>query len=230
MSRKTIKKHKIRRGGADEEDIEMGRITPVKYIEKLPPRPERIREHELRQYQRSFNPLPATEVAEVFNRPTPEQRAVHESTTMMDEDPRFQEPFQREPLEIFKRGGKKRQSKKRGSSRRKRATKRKQRGGKHLFDRRLDLRQDKDFEPVSSDMEPQELPQPVDPRLLQLRTIIQNTVAHIEQLDSRLDVIEQMPAAERQQHRAEEQRIQSELRHLIHLVQEYQERVGELFD
>ena len=108
MPRKTVKRRrhrKMRRGGSDYEDIEMGRLTPVKPIGKLPPRPERIREHELRQIQRSFNPVSKMEVEKVFNGPTPEQRQVLESHTMLDEDPRFQDAFHREELRIFNRGG-----------------------------------------------------------------------------------------------------------------------------
>lgn len=224
---KTIKKihrHKRHRGGSDYEDIEMGRASPVQYMDKIPPRPERIREHELDFIRRSMNPLPRTDVVNIFAGPTPEQRAKQETRNMLDEDPQFQDPFHREELRIFKRGGKR--------YRKKRVTKhlRKRRGGDKGVTKRIELERDEDFIPMEQDehMDNEHMDNEQDDIIAHIHSIMRETIAHMEVLDSRLDELEQLSEEEREPYNEEALYLKTELRRLINLVKDYEERLDEL--
>lgn len=120
-------KTKKRRGG---NDIEMGPdVEPVDTY-PVPPDPERFKQQELNMVRESLKPIKPTIAENFFAGPTPEQRTVIESNTMIDEDPRFKEPFQREELQIFTRGGKRRRiTRRKYGGKRNRITRRK-RGGR----------------------------------------------------------------------------------------------------
>lgn len=225
---KTIKKgrrHKTRRGGSNDEDIEMGRVSPVQYMKKIPPRPERIREHELNFIRRSMRPLSSREVANVFDGPTPEQRIKLETRTMLNEDPQFQEPFQREELRIFKRGGKR--------YHKKRATKnlRRRRGGDNGATQRIEVEEDEDFMHMGEEdehMDEEPMDEEQNEVIVRMNSIMRDTIAHIEDLDTRLDELEQMSEEEREPFQEEARYLKSELRRLIDLVKDYEERLDVL--
>jgi hypothetical protein len=88
-------------------DIETGnpaneRFTPVTTV---PADPARFSRYNLERVQRSLSgSLPSKEETErVFSQPTPEERQIEENRKMFYEDPLYADPFQQEPLEVWKK-------------------------------------------------------------------------------------------------------------------------------
>ncbi len=95
-------KTKKRRGGRDiEEGPEIPDVEPY----PVPPDPYRLAEYDRRMRNR---PLKPGEAEKVFAGPTPEAEQAAEANMMASEDPLNQDPFYREDLQIFSRGGRKR--------------------------------------------------------------------------------------------------------------------------
>jgi len=121
MAKKYTRKHKRRkykRGG----DIESGSVENITPMKSIPPDPERFTRQQKRMVIESYKPVSNKEAETVFNNPTPEEKEKMNIKSMMDEDPLYKDPFEREELKIFNRGGRrtrhKRHRKRRHISRR----------------------------------------------------------------------------------------------------------------
>lgn len=101
-------KTKKRRGG--NRDEEMGPDIPKVEPYAIPPDPERFKNYE---EQMRMQPVSPDEAERLFAGPTPEGKQAIERERMSDEDPLNQDPFDREPLQIFSNTGGKSKTKKR---------------------------------------------------------------------------------------------------------------------
>lgn len=102
-------KTKKRKGGENKypRDIETGAENETTdYIKAIPPDPERFQRYQQKMVEESFKSQPKGTAAELFDKPTPEEREQLEREAMMDQDPQYKEPFQAEELQIFSKGGK----------------------------------------------------------------------------------------------------------------------------
>ena len=218
-------KTKKRRGGDPDYDIEMGpQPRPIDPY-KVPADPERYKQQELNIIRESLKPIPASKAEAVFDGPTPEPRSVIESNTMIDEDPRFKEPFQREELEIFKRGGRRTRRKDKYHHKRHRYSRK---GGDRSIPFEHKLEESSDHEDDHEDDHDQD-EEPIDPRLQILVDMARDTEEHIAQLDNQLYAIEQMSDEERAEHKEEEEHLKQELKHLLNTFEEFKEAMTEIF-
>lgn len=102
-------KTKKRRGGNGIDDIEKGRDTPTNYMKTIPPDPDRFKQYEQQFRSDLSRPIKAEQVMKFYSGPTPEAKEAIERDKMIDEDPLYKDPFDREELKIFSdRGGKRR--------------------------------------------------------------------------------------------------------------------------
>ncbi len=122
MPRKYTRKNRrrrVKRGG----DIESGIVEDIQPMTSVPPDPERFKEQQARMIKESLKPISKEEAEAFFAGPTPEERERMNIQGMMDEDPLNLDPFVREELNMFSRGGrrtKKRRQNKRKASRHRR--------------------------------------------------------------------------------------------------------------
>ena len=198
-------KTKKRRGGDPDYDIEMGpQPRPIDPY-KVPADPQRYKQQELNIIREALKPIPASKAQAVFDGPTPEQRAVIESNAMIDEDPRFKEPFQIEELQIFKRGGK-----------RNRVTRRKH-GGKKQYSRkggdfRANPNNNTDYNSESEDdMSNDNWSEEDLAELREIRNLIDQNNARFQELDDALYEIETMTDEEREKNRDREEELHRQM-------------------
>jgi len=205
-------KTKKRRGG---NDIEMGPdVEPVDTY-PVPPDPERFKQQELNMVRESLKPIKPTIAENFFAGPTPEQRTVIESNTMIDEDPHFKEPFQREELQIFTRGGKRRRiTRRKYGGKRNRLTRRK-RGGRKGGDTSAkpnnQMDYDSEYEDNMSDEDSVEEDSVEEnwseedmAELREIRNLINQNNERFQEIDDELYEIEQMSEEEKDHNREEE--------------------------
>lgn len=91
-------KTKKRRGGGD---IEEGKVEPPVVPYPVPADPERLKKYERDMVAKSFKPATTEEVEKVFEGPHSQQIEDEENRQMRDNDPALQDPFIREPLNMW---------------------------------------------------------------------------------------------------------------------------------
>ena len=111
---------KVKRGGEDDDDIELGKITEVPYMKDIPPDPKIFEKYQDKIIKNSLSrPISPVETQKMFEKGPPEKIQEQERMQMFDEDPLNMDPFEREELEIFTRKGKGGKSRKRHIMKRK---------------------------------------------------------------------------------------------------------------
>lgn len=117
MSKKYTRKNKrcrVKRGG----DIESGTVEDITPMTSIPPDLERFKKQQEQMVMESLKPISKEKAAAVFAGPTPEERERMSNQHMMDEDPLYKDPFERDELKIFGNKGGRRSRKKRRNKRR----------------------------------------------------------------------------------------------------------------
>ena len=123
---------KVKRGGDDDDDIEIGKITDVPYMKYIPPDPKRFENYQEKIIKNSLSrPISPVETEKMFERGPPEKIQEEERMQMVQEDPLNMDPFVREPLKIFSSNGGK--SRKRLMMKSKRKTTSKKRHNKRNY-------------------------------------------------------------------------------------------------
>lgn len=116
-----IRRRRVKRGG----DIESGTVEDITPMSSIPPDPERFSQQQQKMFRESLKPVSKAEAESVFAGPTPEERERINAKMMMDEDPLYKEPFEKEELKIFSdRGGRKSRRRRSRRTRRRQASRR----------------------------------------------------------------------------------------------------------